>query len=79
MTEALTAMIDHMFGSVQLNRIEALIETTNEGSIRLVEKLGFKREGLLRENACFHGKINDDFLYALLRRDWDARHLSRVG
>jgi len=70
MTEALTSMIDFLFGSVQMNRLEALTIPMNEGSNRLLQKLGFKREGVLRENTYFQGKFLDDHLYALLKRDW---------
>ena len=73
MTEALTAMIDFLFGPVQLNRLEALTIQRNEGSNRLLERLGFRREGVLRDYTYFHGRFLDDHLYALLKRDWENR------
>jgi len=73
MTEALTAMIDFLFGPVQLNRLEAFTDPRNEGSNRVLQKLGFKREGVLRDYTYFHGRFLDDHLYALLKRDWENR------
>jgi ribosomal-protein-alanine N-acetyltransferase len=73
MKEALTNMIDYIFGTVRLNRLEALIDPRNIASIRLVESLGFSRDGLLRENTLFRGRYIDDLVYSLLARDWRAR------
>jgi len=70
MSEALRAMIDHGFAAMELNRIEVLIDPRNEASLRLVEKLGFTREGLLRESTFFRGRFLDDVCCSLLRREW---------
>jgi ribosomal-protein-alanine N-acetyltransferase len=70
MKEALTHMIDYVFGTVRLNRLEALIDPRNTASIRLVESLGFSRDGLLRENTLFRGRYIDDLVYSLLAREW---------
>jgi ribosomal-protein-alanine N-acetyltransferase len=72
MAEALTAMIDYAFGPVRLDRLEALVEQSNEGSTRLLRKLGFKIERVLPKNECFHGETIDDYLCVLLREDWGA-------
>jgi ribosomal-protein-alanine N-acetyltransferase len=49
MTEALGIIIEFGFKKIGLNRIEALVMLKNEGSIKLLEGLGFQREGILRE------------------------------
>jgi len=73
MTEAMTAIIDYVFDSLKVNRIEALISTRNKNSVRLARRLGFRKEGTLREHDFYNGKFGDDFLFALLRKDWGAR------
>ena len=45
----------------------------NRASIRTLERLGFVREGLLRERWCVAGEVQDALFYGLLRREWEAR------
>ena len=71
--EALTALLDHAFGAMGLHRLEADIDPRNEASIRSVEKLGFKREGHLRERYHLAGEIQDSLIYGLLATEWHAR------
>jgi ribosomal-protein-alanine N-acetyltransferase len=73
MTEAFSAAIDYAFREMRLNRIEVLIAPENEASIRLVRKLGFKFEGILREHALFRGKFLDDAVYSLLSSEWTKK------
>jgi len=71
MNEALTALIDFGFGpAMALNRIEADIDPRNEGSAKVLERLGFTREGLLRERWIVAGEVSDSALYGLLHKDW---------
>jgi ribosomal-protein-alanine N-acetyltransferase len=70
MTEALTVMIDYLYGTLGLNRIQALIDPTNAASIKMIEGLGFKRDGVLREFTFFRGKFLDDVVYSLVAKDW---------
>jgi ribosomal-protein-alanine N-acetyltransferase len=72
MTEAMSAILGYGFETMKLNRVEALIDPINVASIRLVEGLGFRREGVLRENTHFRGRFIDDAVYALLAREWRA-------
>ncbi|MBM3534679.1 MAG: GNAT family N-acetyltransferase [Alphaproteobacteria bacterium] len=53
-----------------LERIMAFICTDNAASIRLVEDLGFRREGLLRRHAVIEGERRDHYLHALLKEEW---------
>ncbi|MCP3979621.1 MAG: GNAT family N-acetyltransferase [bacterium] len=71
MSEALRLLLDYAFGTLGLRRIEADIDPRNAASIRLVERLGFVREGLLRERWLVDGKIQDSVLYGLLDREWN--------
>ncbi len=69
MGEALAAVLDFGFEKMQLNRVEALSFPDNSASQRLLEKLGFHREGLLREYERTQGHYQDMTIYALLARD----------
>jgi ribosomal-protein-alanine N-acetyltransferase len=72
MQEALRACIDWGFENMQLNRIEAQVHPDNEASIKSVERLGFKKEGVLRQLGFWNGQFHDMFQYALLSQDWRA-------
>jgi [ribosomal protein S5]-alanine N-acetyltransferase len=65
-TEAVSAMLDFCFGELHLHRVQALIHPDNTPSKRLVEKLGFRHEGLLRDHLRVGGVWRDDMLFALL-------------
>ncbi|WP_033543040.1 GNAT family N-acetyltransferase [Planococcus sp. CAU13] len=69
--EALQAVIYHGFSSLNLNRIEALIEPANSPSQKLVEKTGFLREGLLRDYEYTQGKFDDLYMYSMLKREFE--------
>lgn len=66
---ALAAVIGHAFDGMGLQRLEADIDPRNEASCRLVERLGFRREGLLRERWHVAGEACDSALYGLLARE----------
>ena len=65
-TESLIEGIDIMFGDLGLHRITACVMPGNTPSIRLLESLYFKREGLLRQNARIQGEWTDHYLYSLI-------------
>jgi ribosomal-protein-alanine N-acetyltransferase len=71
MTEALEAMIGFGFKEIGLNRIQAVVMPENEASVKLLGKLGFWEEGLLREYENWGGKgLVDLSMFALLKRDY---------
>ena len=70
--EALRLALDYAFGVLDLHRLEADSDPRNAASIRLLERLGFVREGLLRERWHVGGEIQDSAIYALLARDHAA-------
>lgn len=75
MSDALTALLEHGFGPLDLNRIEADIDPRNEGSRRILERLHFRKEGFMRERWIVNGEICDTEYYGMLRADWlAARH-----
>lgn len=70
MSEALTALLDCAFDELAVRRIEATVEAPNIASKRLLESLGFTREGVLRERWLSEGEPLDAVVYGLLRHEW---------
>lgn len=70
MNEALKALVSHAFEVRELRRLEADVDPRNAASIRTLERLGFQREGFLRERWHVNGEIQDALFYGLLRREW---------
>ena len=68
--EAAGALLEHCFIALGTHRVEAHIEPENSASIRLSERLGFRREGLMRDWLFVADQPRDMLLYALLRPDW---------
>ncbi len=68
MVEALEAILRYGFAALRLHSVEADVEPSNAASVRVLEKLGFQREGLIRENFFFEGKFYDTLIYSLLKR-----------
>jgi len=69
-SEALVEVLRHGFTAMDLNRVEALVDPRNPSSIRVLEKQGFKRDGLLRDYEIEHGLPVDLIMLSLLRREW---------
>lgn len=69
-TEAARAVLDWAFETLDLNRVQAETDTRNLASARVLEKLGFVREGTLREDCIVAGEISDSWVFGLLRREW---------
>jgi [ribosomal protein S5]-alanine N-acetyltransferase len=76
-TEAAGALLQWAFDTLDLNRVQAETDTRNTASSRVLEKLGFIREGTLREDCIVEGEISDSWVYGLLRRDWE--HLQSLS
>jgi ribosomal-protein-alanine N-acetyltransferase len=73
MSEALGLLASYAFDGLTLHRIEAACIPGNARSIRVLEKAGFQREGLLRSYLKINGLWQDHFLYALIVDDWRRR------
>jgi ribosomal-protein-alanine N-acetyltransferase len=74
---AVALACDHAFGPVGLHRLQADIRPENVRSQRVVERLGFSREGLLRRYLDIDGDWRDHYTYALLAEDVPAGVVSR--
>ena len=64
-TAALALGLDHCFGAVHLHRVEATVRPENAASRRVLEKVGFREEGLLRRYLDVDGGWRDHLLYAI--------------
>ncbi len=73
MSEAINTLLRYAFDELGLHRIEADVDPRNDASIRLLKKLGFQREGYLRERWLVGQEINDSVLFGLLRNEWSIK------
>ena len=69
-TEAARALLRWAFQTLDLNRVQAEADTRNVASARVLAKLGFVREGTLREDCIVNGEVSDSWVFGLLRREW---------
>jgi [ribosomal protein S5]-alanine N-acetyltransferase len=72
MREAMTSFIDYAFNEAGVRRLEAEVDPRNAASCKLLERLGFVKEGVQRENWVSKGEISDSNLYGLLRKEWSV-------
>lgn len=75
-TEAATALLDLAFGPGDFHRVSARCDTRNDSSWRLMERLGMRREAHFREHALFKGEWDQEYVYAILRREWRGRQVT---
>ena len=71
-TEAARALLQWAFDTLDVNRVQAETDTRNAASARVLEKLGFVREGTLREDCIVNGEVSDSWVYGLIGREWQA-------
>ena len=71
--EALTLMLDWALPTLGLHRVEADVDPRNDGSRRLLLRLGFRSEGVLRERYFVGDEVSDTELFGLLASEWPAQ------
>lgn len=71
-SEALGVMLDYGFDHMNLHSVEAGVTPGNDASTRMLQRLGFRLEGHLRENFLTEDGFVDSLIYSLLRRDWES-------
>jgi len=69
-TEAANIMVDYLFLSRDAIRIQAQTDPRNVASQKVLEKVGFKKEGILRKSFFMRGEWRDAYLYSILREEW---------
>lgn len=72
-TDASRLLVEYAFDERNLHRLQARVMATNDASRRIWEKLGFEREGRLRENQFDDGEYVDTLYFGLLEADWRER------
>ena len=78
-TEALHALLGLCFDRLHLHRVEAMCDTENPASARVMEKCGMQREGVLRGRENNKGQFVDVVMYGMLVSDWNARPAAAPG
>ena len=79
-TEAVEIMVDYLFLSKNIGRIQAHTDVRNEGSQKILEHVGFIREGTIRKSSFVRGEWRDMFLYSILREEWkEPRVLAKTA
>jgi diamine N-acetyltransferase len=79
-TEAVNIMVDYLFLSKDIIRVQAHTELRNMVSQRVLEKVGFKKEGTVRKSFFNRGEYRDACLYSILRVEWkEPRILTRTA
>jgi RimJ/RimL family protein N-acetyltransferase len=68
--EAISLMLQFAFDELNLHRVQLTVFSYNAQAIQLYERLGFRREGIMREALHRDGARHDVFLYGLLRHEW---------
>jgi len=76
-TEALEIMVDYLFLSKNMMRIQVQTDVRNVASQRVSEKVGFRKEGILRRNFFMRGELRDCFIYSILRKEWKEPRILR--
>ncbi len=69
-TEMVQIMVDYLFLSRDIARIQATADVRNKASQRILEKAGFKMEGKLRKLSLIRGEFTDEYIYSILREEW---------
>ena len=69
-TEATQIMVDYLFLSKDTKRVQAQTDPRNVASHKVLEKVGFKKEGTLRKSFFMRGEWRDAYIYSILREEW---------
>lgn len=72
-TEAVRAVLAYAFDTLQLHRITATVDCRNRASWALLERIGMRREAHYQQNVFINGEWCDEYLYAVLRSEWQRR------
>jgi RimJ/RimL family protein N-acetyltransferase len=72
-TEAARQVMDWGFRELDIHRIVAFCHASNSASVRVMEKLGMHQDGMLRETRWLRGEWWDEYVYAILEKDWKGK------
>ncbi len=71
--EAISAILAFLFERKEIRRIVEIVDAENKASIKLLESIGFRKEGHFIENIFFKGKWGSEYQYAMLKREWKRK------
>ena len=69
-TEAVSALFDYAFNTLNMHRIMAIADSRNTPSVKLMKRLGMRQEAHFVKNIWFKGGWGDEFIYAILKEEW---------
>jgi ribosomal-protein-alanine N-acetyltransferase len=69
-TEAVKLMINYLFSTKNVCRIQAMTDTRNKPSQKILERNGFVKEGVLRKFRFTRGEFVDKYIYSIIREEW---------
>jgi RimJ/RimL family protein N-acetyltransferase len=69
-TEAVTCLLGYIFNLLDKHRVIAITDVRNKNSIKLLERIGMRKEGHFIKNAWNKGEYTDEYLFALLKEEW---------
>ncbi len=72
-TEATTLIVGYAFDTLNLNRVALEVAVANERAVRIYKRVGFKKEGLLRQSFFRDGRFQDSLVMSILREEWGAK------
>lgn len=78
-TEAAGAVVGWLFEALGMEKVIARTDAANQGSWRVMERLGMEREALHRSHRVLRGERRDEVVYGLLRRDWLRESPGEMG
>jgi Acetyltransferase (GNAT) domain len=67
MSEAIRRVLQYAFNELNLHSVEARVDSENISSLKVLEKIGFAREGYLKECSFNKGQFRDNVIFSLLR------------
>ena len=74
-TRCCRVLLDHLFDTINVNRVQINCNVDNNRSRAIPERLGFTIEGTLREVELLRGEFRDQVVYSLLKREWLANRI----
>jgi RimJ/RimL family protein N-acetyltransferase len=77
--EAVECLLDYLFGCLDKHRVFASTDVLNHPAVSLFRRLGFRQEAHLVENLWFKGQWGSEYLFAILKREWEERHSQKAA